>query len=132
VSFLLDTDTCSAHLKQRGSVTNRFLQYTGQLYVSVITIGELRTWATRAGAPAGRGRGVDAMLADVTVLTVTVAEANKFGELRAGLLDIERPTPEIDLWIAATALVHDLTLVTHNLRDFSHIPGLRLDDWLIP
>ena len=132
MSFLLDTDTCSAHLKQRGSVTNRFLQYTGQLYVSVITIGELRTWATRAGAPAGRGRGVDAMLADVTVLTVTVAEANKFGELRAGLLDIERPTPEIDLWIAATALVHDLTLVTHNLRDFSHIPGLRLDDWLIP
>ena len=87
MSFLLDTDTCSAHLKQRGSVTNRFLQYTGQLYVSVITIGELRTWATRAGAPAGRGRGVDAMLADVTVLTVTVAEANKFGELRAGLLE---------------------------------------------
>jgi tRNA(fMet)-specific endonuclease VapC len=34
-----------------------------------------------------------------------------------------------DLQIAATALHHDLTLVTHNTREFSRIPGLRLDDW---
>jgi tRNA(fMet)-specific endonuclease VapC len=34
-----------------------------------------------------------------------------------------------DLQIAAIALNHDLTLVTHNTREFSRIPGLRLDDW---
>jgi tRNA(fMet)-specific endonuclease VapC len=32
--------------------------------------------------------------------------------------------------IGATALVHDMTLVTHNRRDFQRIPGLRIDDWL--
>ena len=38
----------------------------------------------------------------------------------------------IDLMIASTALVHDLTLVTHNTSHFARIPGLRLADWLAP
>jgi tRNA(fMet)-specific endonuclease VapC len=33
---------------------------------------------------------------------------------------------------AAVALVHNLTLVTHNSVDFQDVPGLRLDDWLTP
>ena len=38
----------------------------------------------------------------------------------------------VDLMIGAIALVHDLTLVTHNTADFRNIPGLRLDNWLEP
>ena len=38
----------------------------------------------------------------------------------------------VDLMIAAVALVHDLTLVTNNTKDFQNIPGLRLEDWLTP
>ena len=38
----------------------------------------------------------------------------------------------LDLMIAAVALVHNLTLVTHNTSDYRNIPGLRLDDWLTP
>jgi tRNA(fMet)-specific endonuclease VapC len=34
--------------------------------------------------------------------------------------------------IAAVALVHALTLVTHNVRHFEHVPGLRLENWLVP
>ena len=40
--------------------------------------------------------------------------------------------PTTDLMIASTALVHDLTLVTHNRADYRNIPGLRLADWLTP
>ena len=36
----------------------------------------------------------------------------------------------MDLFIAATALEHDYTLVTHNTRHFSRIPGLKLEDWI--
>lgn len=54
------------------------------------------------------------------------------------LLDTDRGTllqqgmsvPTADLMIASAALVHGLTLVTHNTADFQSIPGLRLDDWL--
>ena len=56
----------------------------------------------------------------------------KFGEVRAGLLDRGLPPPDMDLMNAATALVHDLTLVTHNTQDYANVPGLRLADWLAP
>jgi tRNA(fMet)-specific endonuclease VapC len=38
----------------------------------------------------------------------------------------------MDLLIAAVALNHDLTVVSNNTKDFAHIPGLRLVDWLTP
>jgi tRNA(fMet)-specific endonuclease VapC len=37
-----------------------------------------------------------------------------------------------DLMIAAIALTHSLTLVTHNTKEFSRVPGLKLEDWEIP
>src|SRR5579862_148140 len=118
MSFLLDTDICSAYLKNQRQVTNRFLQYTGGLHISTVTLGELYTWASRAKAPAGRLLDVEALLGDVIVLDVTPAVAKKFGEVRAKLFDSGTPAPELDLFIAATALDHNLILVTHNTVDY--------------
>ena len=53
-----------------------------------------------------------------------------FGRLKAQLKKVGKPPPGFDLMIASVALAHDLTLVTHNTRDFQNIPGLRLEDWL--
>jgi tRNA(fMet)-specific endonuclease VapC len=130
VSFLLDTDICSAHLKGVGAVTGRLLQYTGRLHVSVVTVGELYTWAFRAGATPRRQTALRDLFDDVVVLDVDVAVAERFGRLRAALLDEGRSPPSMDLFIAATAIDHDLTLVTHNTADFAAIPGLDLTDWL--
>src|SRR5690242_8848999 len=129
MSFLLDTDTCSAHLKQKGNLTHKFLQYMGRLHVSVITLGELFTWALRAKAPPRRLQSLLDLLNDVQVLDVTDPVARKFGEVRAGLLDAGQPVPELDLLIGSTALVHNLTVVTHNTQDYANIPGLNLEDW---
>lgn len=132
MSFLLDTDTCSAHLKQKGNLTHKFLQYMGRLHVSVITLGELYTWALRAKASPQRLQSLLDLLNDVQVLDVTEQVARKFGEVRAALLDAGTPVPEMDLMIAATALAHNLTVVTHNVQDYANVPGLTIDDWLVP
>jgi tRNA(fMet)-specific endonuclease VapC len=132
VSFLIDTDICSAHLKQKGIVSNRFMQYTGGLHVSTITLGELSAWVFRANAPPSRLNALNEMLTDVIVLDVTTAVAEKYGQLQALLLDAGTPAPCMDLMIAATALVYDFTLVTHNIQDYADVPGLRLQDWLVP
>src|ERR1700682_3288659 len=104
----------------------------GRLHVSAITVAELYTWALRATAPPKRLQGVLDMLNDMTFLDVDQDVARKFGELRAALLDAGQPKPQMDLLIAATALVHGLTLVTHNTQDYAGIAGLTLDDWLVP
>jgi tRNA(fMet)-specific endonuclease VapC len=132
MSFLLDTDTCSAHLKLKGNLIHKFLQYMGRLHVSVITVGELYTWALRANASPKRLQALLDLLNDVQVLEVTEPVVRTFGKVRAGLLDSGTAAPEMDLLIAATALQHNLTVVTHNVRDYAHVPGLRIDDWLAP
>jgi tRNA(fMet)-specific endonuclease VapC len=130
MSFLIDTDICSAHLKGAGAVTGRLLQYTGRLHVSVVTVGELYTWAFRAGAASRRLLALRELLGDIVVVDVDEAVAERFGRLRAALLDEGRSPPSMDLFIAATAIARDLILVTHNTADFDMIPGLAVVDWL--
>jgi tRNA(fMet)-specific endonuclease VapC len=132
VSFLLDTDICSAHLKANRSVYAKFLQHAGQLHISTVTAAELFAWVLRRKTTPVRLHGLRDLLADVTILDVTIAVSEKFGEIQANLLDTGHRMPELDLLIASTALVHDLTLVTHNVRDYQHVAGLRLQDWLGP
>ncbi len=131
MSFLLDTDTCSAQLKS-GSLTPRLLQYSGRLHVSVVTVAELYTWALRAKAPAHRLQGVIDLLDDFIILDVTPDVARRFGEVQVSLLDNGHRAPHMDLLIGATGLVHSLAVVTHNHQHFSKIPALPLDDWLVP
>jgi tRNA(fMet)-specific endonuclease VapC len=132
MSLLLDTDICSAHVKRKGNLTQRFRQYMGRMHISVITFGELLTWALRAKAPPRRGQSLLDLLNDVQVMDVTESVARKFGEVRAALLDAGRPVPEMNLLIASTTFVHNLTVVTHNTQDYANIPGLNLEDWLVP
>jgi len=132
MSFLLDTDICSAYLKGEPSVQNRFLQYGGRLHVSVITVGELFSGVLSIRSSPRLLPALFAMLKDTTILDATYDEAYTFGIIRAPLLDRGLPAPGMDLMIAATALVHGLTLVTHNTQDFVHVPGLSLVDWLAP
>lgn len=79
--------------------------------ISVVTAGELEAGVLLAGDPASRAarlRRLTAVLADVPVLPVDRRVAARYGELRSA--SGRRPTN--DMWIAATALAHDLTLVT--------------------
>ena len=72
------------------------------------------------------------LLPDVNVLQFDSDCAKEFGRVRGQLLQQGIPVSRMDLMIAAVALVHDLTLVTHNTADYQSIPELRLDDWLTP
>jgi tRNA(fMet)-specific endonuclease VapC len=72
------------------------------------------------------------MVSDLRVLEVSIEIAEKYGAVQAMLRASGKPAPSLDLLIAATALVHDATLVTHNVSDFANIPALQVEDWLTP
>lgn len=132
MSFLLDTDTCSAYLKNDPRATGKLMLHFGGLHISVITIGELLTWALRAKAPASRLQAVTHLLAGAIIHDVDTHVAQTFGQIRAALMDQGKIVGEMDLLNASVALVHNLTMVTHNTADYAPVPGLTLDDWLLP
>ena len=132
MSFLLDTDICSAHMKGNNAVYTRFIQYSGRLHISTVTLGELWAWVGRAKASPHRLQDLLDLLEEVQVLPVDEAVGRKFGEIRAWQLDRGLSTPDLDFLNAVTALVHGFTLVTHNTSDYQNIPALALDDWLAP
>lgn len=55
--------------------------------------------------------------------------ARRYGEIRSDLARKGTPIGPNDLMIAATASVHDLTLITHNTREFNRVTGLKIEDW---
>ena len=133
MSFLLDTDTCSAHLKRPAGLSHRFIQHSGRLHLPAIGLGELYTWAYHRSNPAPVIQAIENnLLPTVTVLDFDSDAAKQFGQLRGQLLRQGISVSRMDLMIAAIALVHNLTLVTHNTADYRHVPGIRLDDWLVP
>jgi tRNA(fMet)-specific endonuclease VapC len=130
LSFLLDTDICSAQMKGNPRVHARFIQYGGRLHVSAVTLGELLAWTGRANASPRRLQALLDLLKEVLVLPVDEAAARKFGEARAWQLDRGRWSPDLDLLNGAVALAHGFTMVTHNTADYAAIPGLALADWI--
>lgn len=132
MSFLLDTDTCSAYLKGEARLWQRFMQYGGRLYASTITVAELYAWVLRSKSPPRRRQALEDLLRDVRIIDVDSEVARRYGEVRASQLDRGELTPPLDLLNAAVALVHDLIVVTHDTQDFVNVPDLRIDDWLAP
>jgi tRNA(fMet)-specific endonuclease VapC len=122
MSYLLDTDICSAHLKRPSGLTHRFVQHSGRLHIPSIVLGELYAWAYRRNEPKSLIDRIESeLLPDVRVLDFDRDCAIEFGQLRGTLLKRGIAVSRSDLLIAATALFHDLTLVTHNTRDFQRI-----------
>lgn len=135
MSYLLDTNVLS-ELRRReasepvvGWIASR---PATTLYLSVLTIGELRK-GIEALPEGARKRGLlDWLEAELPgffagrVLPLDARVADRWGRLQA---QAGRPLPVIDSLLAATALVHGLTLVSRNLRDFQ-VPDLQLiDPW---
>jgi tRNA(fMet)-specific endonuclease VapC len=132
MNFLLDTDTCSAHMRRPAKLAHRFIQYTGQLGISSVTLAELYAGAYKHSQTSRLLVLIADLLQEVQVVDFDSACAERFGQVRATLLQQGISVPTTDLMIASAALVHNLTLVTHNTADYQNVPGLRLDDWLTP
>ena len=119
MSFLLDTDICSAQMKGDGRVHGRFIQYGGRLHISTVTLGELLAWTGRAGASPRRSQAMLELLKEVLILAIDKAVARKFGEVRAWQLDHGLGSPDLDLLNGSVALAHGFTMVTHNTADYA-------------
>lgn len=130
MSFLLDTNICSAYLRNERGLFTRFNQHMGQLYLSRIVIAELYTWAYERNDTADMLDRIRQFTADLIVTEFDDLCAEQFGRLSTELRKHGTIVAPLDLLIGATAIARQQTLVTHNTRDFANIPGIQLVDWL--
>lgn len=136
--FLLDTNVISELIKSEpdGNVL-RWINETDEtvLFLSVLTLGEIRNGIERLNSGKRRGRLESWLRVDLRlrfqdrILTVDEAIAERWGALSATAAKKGRPVPVIDGLLAATALHHDLMLVTRNDRDVSGTGVPTLDPW---
>jgi tRNA(fMet)-specific endonuclease VapC len=96
-----------------------------RLAISFISLAELYEGAFHHTNPDLVINDLRWELQDLTLLPITDAILLRFAELRAFLRRRGHPRSDLDLIIASTAIVHDLTLITRNRKDFSDIPDLR-------
>jgi predicted nucleic acid-binding protein len=131
VPYLFDTDAISETLKPRPAAA--YVHWLRSLareeqYTSAVVAGELFRGAYRSAASAKWLRRIEGVvLASITVLSYDVNVARIYGQIRAELESAGKLPGEADLQIAATALHHDLELVTGNLRHFERVSGLRIN-----
>jgi predicted nucleic acid-binding protein len=93
-----------------------------------VVIGELYKGAYRSQARKRHLTNIEhRVLPAVTPLPYDVATAKVFGKIRAKLEETGNILPDADLQIAATAIYHDLELVSANLHHFSRIPDLKIN-----
>jgi predicted nucleic acid-binding protein len=134
VNFLLDTTVVSEWTKPRpdpGVVAWLAEADEDRIFISVITVAELRHGVERLPAGARRDR-LDAWLIEQIplrfedrLLAIDAETANGWGRVMARGQAGGRPVGAMDAFIAATAERHDLALVTRNVSDFNAL-GLRL------
>lgn len=102
------------------------------LYLSVLTLGEIRKGIEANRDATRKLKLVDWLETELPifftgrVLPIDAAVADRWGRVVAGA---GRPLPAIDSLLAATAIEHDLVLVTRNVKDFSGLPVEMFNPW---
>jgi tRNA(fMet)-specific endonuclease VapC len=129
--YLPDTNVCISLLRQRRpSLIARWRSVkVTDITLCSIVVYELRYGAESSSDPA-RGHGkLDVFLAPFSSLQFDDSCARTCAEIRRALERTGERIGPHDLQIAAIALQHNLTLVTHNTREFGRISSLRVEDW---
>jgi len=126
--YLIDTDWVIHHLNGRLDIIQRLqaLQAEG-LGLSVAALAELYEGVYYSRDPAQSEQKLNDFLESVTLVGIDEETAKIFGRERGRLRTAGMMIGDMDLFIAATALQYDLTLLTNNRSHFERIEGLRIE-----
>ena len=131
--YLLDTNICVFLLRGKYDVDKMLDKVRLEnCYISEITEAELKY-----GAELGRRKGLkqriqilENLFTTVQILPISKA-IDLFASEKARLRLAGTPTDDdFDLLIGCTAIVHNMTMVTENIKDFKNLSGIKLENWI--
>ena len=125
--YLLDTNIVIATFSQDVAVAVK-LSTAAEVFVPSIVIGELYFGAYKSTRIQDNITRTTEFIAANTILVCDVNTAQFYGQIKNALKVKGRPIPENDMWIAAVAMQHDLTLVSRDAH-LGEVEGLKLEAW---
>ena len=129
--YLLDTNIISALIRNPQSPVTDRIAHEGEKSVctSIVVAAELRFGAKKSGSIRLASQ-VEAILSAIDILPLTKPVDQRYATIRFELEKAGTPIGPNDMLIAAQTLTLDLILITANLREFSRVPGLTVENWL--
>ena len=124
---VVDTDVASYVFKNHTLASLYYREIQGGLaYLSFMTIAELRRWTLQAAWGKQRLQSLSEYLQDFAVIPSSPDLCDIWAEVTVAAQAAGRRIDCADAWIAATALLYDVPLITHNRGDYLGVPGLQI------
>ena len=129
---LLDTNICIYMIKNKPpEVRKHFEQLVpGDIGISSITVAELQYGVEKNAAREKNALALEAFLLPLEIAQFDTESALTYGKIRAELERQDKSIGSMDMLIAAQAIAQGFTLITHNLKKFDRVPGLKCETWV--
>ena len=130
--YLLDTSICVFFLRGKLDLDDLFREKGREnCYISEITVAELCYGAENSTHPKTSHKAVDAFIGGLSIIPI-LGSIKLYAKEKVRLKKLGKPMhDEFDLLIGVTAIANKLTLVTDNLKDFQHLKGIKLENWMV-
>lgn len=131
MTYLLDTNVCIEFMRRRNANIVHQIQSrsSSEIVLCATVVSELCYGTFKGKNPTTNLPILEKFLSEFVTLPFDAAAAQIAGRLRANLGGTGRKIGPNDLQIASVALLHQLTVVTHNVSEFTRVPGLTVEDW---
>lgn len=132
MKFLLDTNICIYIIKQKPlEVLQKFNAYNvGDIGISSISVAELEFGVQKSKFPIRNQQALAQFLLPLTIVDFDAAAATMYGKIRATPEKQGTLVGSLDTLIAAHALSLRVILITNNVKEFSRVPNLKLENWV--
>lgn len=132
MQYLLDTNTCIYIIKKKPvDIFEKFSKISlGEIAISSITIAELEYGVSKSEFKEQNRIALFNFLLPLEILPFSQKAASFYGELRSKLEREGKVIGSMDMLIASHAVSENLILVTNNLKEFSRIQSLKLENWV--
>jgi len=129
VIYMLDTDTVSLLVRKNPSVIKNIVKHEDdEICISAISYAELRFGLEKKGSERLFNE-VNAILGKLSIIDFNSSQSEFYGKIRLKLEKSGTPLDTMDMLIAAAALSSGAILVSHNVKHFNKIQGIKVEDW---
>jgi tRNA(fMet)-specific endonuclease VapC len=129
--YMLDTNICIYVIKHKPEKVFQELQKhdPSEVCISSVTYAELVHGVEKSEAVEKNRLALSLLLANIEILDFDVEAANCYGKIRADLEKKGTPIGPLDMMIAGHAQSLGYTVVTNNMKEFSRVSNLKIDNW---